>query len=81
MIAKLLPIAFPPIVKDETTAVTTNPVKIKSKLYLEIKIAAIEVAAAPETTPQISPITSQQKLETLGAFFLNFTAIFAPLLF
>ena len=39
---------------------------------------AIVVAAAPETIPQISPITSLQKLATLSAFFLNITAILAP---
>ena len=44
-------------------------------------MAAIAVPAAPDITPQISPITSQQKLDTLSAFFLNLTAILAPFTF
>ena len=80
-IAKLFPIAFPPIVKDATIAATVKLTNNKLKLkVLEIP-TAIVVAAAPETIPQISPITSLQKLATLSAFFLNITAILAPFTF
>ena len=37
--------------------------------------------AAPEIIPQISPITSLQKLDTLSAFFLKITATFDPFTF
>ena len=44
-------------------------------------VAAIDVAAAPDMIPHTSPITSQQKLDTLSAFFLNLTAMLAPFTF
>ena len=78
LIAKLLPMAFPPIVSEDIIAVNSKPVNNIFVLYLVIKMAAIVVPAAPDITPQTSPITSQQKLDTLSAFFLNFTAILAP---
>ena len=78
LIAKLLPIALPPIVNDEMIAVIINPVKSKSVWYFVTKIAHIVVPAAPDITPQISPITSQQKLDVLSALFLNLTAVVAP---
>ena len=78
LIAKLLPIALPPIVNDEMIAVIINPVKSKSVWYFVTSIAHIVVPAAPDITPQISPITSQQKLDVLSALFLSLTAVLAP---
>ena len=80
-IAKLFPIAFPPIVIEAIIAATTNPTISIFKLNVLDNIAVIVVPAAPEIIPHISPITSQQKLETLSELFLNFTAILAPFTF
>ena len=41
--------------------------------------AATATDAAPDIIPHISPITSQQKDETLSELFFNFTAVRAPL--
>ena len=58
-----------------------NGLNNKLKLNVFVRIAVIVVPAAPDIIPQISPITSQQKLDTLSAFFLNLTATSAPLTF
>lgn len=60
--AKLLPIALPPIVRDAIVAATVREVIKGLKLKSLTKIAAIVVAAAPDIIPQMSPITSQQNL-------------------
>ena len=79
--AKLLPIAFPPIVNAAIIAATVSVVGNTGKLASLINIAAMVVPTAPEMIPQISHITSQQKLDTLSALFLNFTATEAPFTF
>ena len=56
LIAKLFPIAFPPIVNDEIIAVINKLVNNIFQSYLVTNIAAIVVAAAPDKTPQISPM-------------------------
>ena len=81
LIAKLFPIAFPPIVIAAIIAATVIDVNNVLNLNWVTNIAAIVVPAAPDMIPHTSPITSQQKLETLSAFFLNLTAMFALLLF
>ena len=76
-----LPAAFPPIVNDAIKAVIH---KVTGRTGI-LKVLAIESAtvtpAEPEIIPQISPITSLQKDETLLAFFLNNTAVLAPFTF
>ena len=81
LIAKLFPMAFPPIVKAAIVAATTNPVNNKLKPNYDTNIAVIVVPAAPDIIPHTSPITSQQKFDTLSAFFLNLTATLAPFTF
>ena len=80
-IAILLPTALPPIVIDATNAVIINDTIKRLKLNLFDIIIAIDTAVDPEIIPQISPITSLQKLDTFSAFLINFTASFAPLTF
>ena len=80
-IAKLFPIAFPPMVNAAIIEAIVSPVNNKLNLYVSTKIAVIVVPAAPEIIPQTTPTTSQQKLDTLSEFFLNITAVDAPLTF
>ncbi len=79
--AKLFPRALPPMVKEAVIAAVIKLGSNGSIFILVETITAILAAAAPEMIPQISPITSQQKLETLSAFFFNLTAMFAPFTF
>src|SRR5690625_552011 len=86
LIAKYLPIAFPP-----TVTAATILVKIIDKIICqegsfepfiicEISIMTI-VKALPLTIPDISPITSLQKLANLSAFLWIITASRAPITF
>ena len=61
------PIAFPPTVKDATNALIKNCAS-NPKDNFSVILAAIMALIAPLNTPQISPITSEQKLATLGAW-------------
>lgn len=79
--AKLFPNAFPPIVKAATKDVTISVTISKFQENLDDKIIAIDEASAPLIIPQISPITSLQKLDSFSAFFINVTAKGAPLTF
>ena len=73
--------ALPPIVKLATIAVVIKVIKNKFiDVVFDIKLAIV-TAVEPDITPHISPITSQQKLDTLSLFFLNNTAILAPFTF
>ena len=67
--AKLFPIAFPVIVKDAIVAVVINVMTNSLMSVSFIRIVVMITPADPEITPQISPITSQQKEDTLSAFF------------
>ena len=79
--ATLLPIAFPPIVKEATKPVINNVViSIFIDNLLET-INAIDEDNAPLIIPQISPITSLQKLDNFSEFFINLTPTLAPLTF
>ena len=81
LIAIFLPIAFPPIVRDEIIEVN-NKDRIKKFIFSAVlNLVDMAIQQAPDITPQISPITSLQKLDTLSVFCLNFTASFAPLTF
>lgn len=76
--ATLLPNAFPPMVSDATSAVTIKVVNKTFELNFTDIIIAIDEANAPDIIPQISPITSLQKLDTFSEFLINFTASFDP---
>ena len=75
--AKLFPIALPPIVSAAIVAVVINPTGSIGIFVILLINAVIVTPAEPETTPHISPITSQQKEDTFSSFFLNLTAILA----
>ena len=45
------------------------------------KLTDTIVPADPDIIPQISPITSLQKEDTLSDFLISFTAVFAPFTF
>ena len=59
-IAKPLPIAFPPIVIDATSAVTTSVTINTSTLRALASAPDTITPAEPEMIPHISPITSLQ---------------------
>ena len=80
-IAKPLPKALPPIVRAATIAAIVSPINNTFKWNSLAITTAIVVAAVPEIIPHTSPTTSQQKLDTLEAFFLNLTATSAPFSF
>ena len=48
---------------------------------LDAIFMAIVAAAEPETTPQISPITSLQKLETWSAFLISARPVLPAFIF
>ena len=75
--AIFFPIAFPPTVKAETTALSTN-CKLKFIPNCSVIFTAINALIAPLNTPQISPITSAQIFDTLGAFLINFIESLEP---
>ena len=77
LLAIFFPIAFPPTVKAETTALSTN-CKLKFIPNCSVIFTAINALIAPLNTPQISPITSAQIFDTLGAFLINFIESLEP---
>lgn len=76
-----LNIAFPPIVNAAIMAVIISPIQNISRLYVFDMVAVIVTPAEPDMIPHMSPITSLQNDDTLSAFFLNDTAVFAPFIF
>jgi len=82
LMAMFLPVAFPPIVREEINPVIAALSSTLSRSGLMIRILKTRVAPiAPLKIPQISPITSLQKLPTLSAFFSSPIASAAPLIF
>ena len=79
--AIFLPMALPPMVNDDTMAVINIDNNIKFVFNILLKLLAIVMEQAPDTTPHISPITSLQKLDNLSVFCLNLTANLAPFTF
>ena len=75
LFANSFPNAFPPTVKEATTALIINCkfVPVFSAIF-----AAIIALIAPLSTPHISPITSAHILATFAEFFINFIEVFAP---
>ena len=71
------PIAFPNTVKEATKALIKNCI-LKFKVKASVIFIEIKALIAPLKTPQISPITSAQKLETFAEFLINLTEVFAP---
>lgn len=70
-----LPQALPPTVTPETTADSSNVIKISDLLLLRISTrAAMTAAAEPEITPQISPMTSLQNDDTFPALRIRRSA-------
>ena len=75
-----LPIAFPPTVKADTVALNINCKFIFIPNWSVI-LPAINALMAPLNTPHISPITSAQIFETLGAFLISFMESIDPFIF
>ncbi len=73
--------ALPPIVREAISEVITSPTQKISKLYIFPIVEVMATPTVPDTMPQISPMTSLQKDDTLSAFFLKDTAFLAPLIF
>ena len=72
--------AFPPTVKDATSALIINwTLKEISKLSVIFK--EIIALIAPLKTPAISPITSAQIFATFAEFLISLILVFAPLSF
>ena len=78
--AMFLPSAFPPTVNEATNALIKN-CKLNGNVYIVVIFIETNALMAPLKTPQISPITSAQKLATLAEFRINFTDVFAPVIF
>ena len=74
------PIAFPPTVSDATIALIMN-CKSKFKLNFSVIFIVISAAIEPLSTPQMSPITSAQMLDTFDEFLISFIDVFAPCIF
>ena len=71
--------ALPPTVTEEMKPAITALRSAFSKPGLAISILkTIAAPMAPLIIPQMSPITSLQKLDTLSAFFKRSTASLAP---
>ena len=71
--------ALPPTVSaavKELMTIVTNKIFRSGKA--SISLATIVTAQPPETIPQISPMTSAQKLLTFSAFLTSFIAVLAP---
>ena len=66
-----------PVTVKEATKALTNICKSNSRFNCVVILSAIKALIAPLTTPQISPIISAQKLETLSELRINFTAFLA----
>ena len=80
MFAIPFPSAFPPTVKDATTALSINCIS-KDNPNCSVIFAAIRALIAPLNTPQISPTTSAHMFATLGAFLINLIESFEPFTF
>lgn len=81
LIAKLLPTALPPIVKAAIKLVVIRLVNIKFiENFCDIA-KAIVTPALPDKIPQMSPITSLQKLDTRELSLINLRAILEPFIF
>ena len=76
LIAIVLPIAFPPIVKLEIILVMIIVVNILLVPNNPAKVILIARPQLPLTTPHISPITSFKRDDTLSLFFINSIAFF-----
>ena len=75
--AIFLPIAFPHTVIEATRALIKN-CKLKGSDTALLILSEIRALIAPLKTPQISPITSAQKLATLEEFLIYFTEVLEP---
>ena len=76
LIAIILPIAFPPTVKEDTIAVKRTDIRGVSN-----NITTKDAEILPDTIPQISPIRSLQTLLVLLACLINFIHSFDPVIF
>lgn len=79
--AMLFPQALPPIVNEAIKLVRTRVIQKMSTSSLLANNMAIVEAAAPDNIPQMSPITSLQKLDTFEAFFISLMASLEPFTF
>ena len=70
--------AFPPMVRPETRAVTPTEIQTLCTLSPLCSRATITALVAPETMPQMSPTTSLQTLDTRSAFRRRDNASLAP---
>src|SRR5690625_383831 len=80
------PNAFPPTVSADTIPVNNTVTTVRSNIAspapkLASNLIITSVLAAPLMTPQISPMTSLQKLENRSAFRIMATACFEPFTF
>ena len=71
--AIFLPKALPPMVSDDIKAVMIRVINNPLIFVILISNATIVTPALPDIIPQISPIKSQQTLDTLLAFLISFT--------
>ena len=78
--AYFLPKAFPPTVIEATIALIKN-CKLNSIPYLAVIFVVIIALIAPESTPQISPITSAQILATFAELRIRKIEDFEPFTF
>ena len=76
--AIFLPKALPPMVSDDIKAVMMRVINSPLIFVILISNATIVTPALPDIIPQISPITSQQILDTLLAFLISFTPTLPP---
>ena len=78
--AKVLPIALPPTVSAATVADMVRVMSLGQEKpgMVAITSAAIMADAEPDTTPQISPMTSLQMELTLSALRSSLIASWAP---
>ena len=79
LIAVAFPIALPPIVRAAIVAVINKLTINKFKFKLAASILDKATPADPLIIPQISPITSLQKLDAFSLFWISLTASRAPL--
>ena len=77
--ATFLPMALPPIVNPEMSAVTTVDTTILRQPKLFCSSTTMTVAVEPLTMPQMSPTTSLQNEATFSALRMRYSASFAPL--
>ena len=80
--AKVLPMALPPTVRPAASEDMAREIPLGQSGWVFVKIRAVMVAdALPDTTPQISPTTSQQIELTRSALRSRRMACWAPITF